>query len=73
MEGNSEWKKRKFISYNPIHKKNDKQCLKNYRLVSLQPIYGKNFEKLIFNEMFEFFLENEIFSSNQAGFAPGDS
>ena len=33
----------------------------------------KNFEKLIFNEMFKFFIENELVSPNQWGFKPRDS
>ena len=57
----------------PIHKKDDKQCLKNHRPISLLPICGKIFEKLIFNEMFKFFIENELISPNQSGFKPGDS
>ena len=57
----------------PIHKKDDKQCFKNYRPISLLPIYGKIFEKLVFNEMFKFFIENELISLNQSGFKPGDS
>ena len=57
----------------PIHKKDDKQCLKNYRPLSLLPICGKVFEKLIFNEMFKFFIENKLISPNQSGFKPGDS
>ena len=56
-----------------IHKKDDKQCFKNYRPISLLPICGKIFEKLIFNEMFKFFIENELISPNQSGFKPGDS
>ena len=32
-----------------IHKKGDKQNIKNYRPVSLLPICGKIFERLIFN------------------------
>ena len=44
----------------PIHKKDEKQYLKNYRPISLLLIYGKIFEKLIFNEMLKFFIENEI-------------
>ena len=43
-----------------IHKKDDKQCLKNHRSISLLPICGKIFEKLIFNETFKFFIENEL-------------
>ena len=37
------------------------------------PSCGKNFEKLIFNEMFQFFIGNELISFNQSGFKPGDS
>ena len=32
----------------------------------------KDFEKLIFNKMFKFFIENELISPNQSGFKPGD-
>ena len=35
----SEWKK---INIAPIHKKGNTQTLKNYRPVSLLPIFGKN-------------------------------
>ena len=66
----SEWKKGNVV---PIHKKDDKQCLKNYRPISLLPICGKIFEKLSFNEMVKFFIENELISPNQSGFKPGDS
>ena len=66
----SEWKKGNIV---PIHKKGDKQTLKNYRPVSLLPICGKILERLMFNEMFKFFIENELISSNQSGFKPGDS
>ena len=62
----SEWKKKNVA---PIHKKDNKQCLKNYHPVSLLPISGKIFGKLVFNEMFKFFTENE---PNQC-FKPGDS
>ena len=33
----------------------------------------KFFEKSVFNEMFKFFIENELISPNQSGFKPGDS
>ena len=39
---------------------------KNYRPVSLLPICGKVFERLIFNEMFSFIM------ASQSGFKPGD-
>ena len=34
---------------------------------------GKILERLIFNEMFEFFIENKLISSSQSGFKLGDS
>ena len=65
-----EWKK---ANVAPVHKKGGKQCLKNYRPVSLPPLCRKIFERLIFNEMFRFVIENNLISSNQSGFIPGDS
>ena len=65
----SEWKKGNIV---PIHKKGDKQMLQNYRPVSLLPICGKILERLMFNEMFEFFIENKLISSSQSGFKPGN-
>ena len=65
-----EWKKANVV---PIHKKGDTQTLKNYRPVSLLPTCGKIFERLIYNEMFGFFLDKGLISANQSGFKPGDS
>ena len=45
------WKK---ANVKPVHKKDDQQCVYNYRLVSLLPVFGKIFEKLIFNEIYSF-------------------
>ena len=57
----------------PVHKKDDKQVLKNYRSVSLLPIRGKIFERLIYNNFFEIFIKSDVISSNQSGFKQGDS
>ena len=48
-----------------VHKKGDKQILKNYR--------PKIFERLLYDRMFEFFTTNNLISKNQSGFRPGDS
>ena len=56
-----------------IHKEGDKQTLKNYRPVSLLPIYSKIFEKLLYNKMSGFFLDKDLISANKSGFKPGDS
>ena len=50
----SEWKKDNVV---PVFKKGNKQLLKNYRPVSLLPIIGKIFERLLYNKIFDFFLE----------------
>ena len=66
----SEWEKWNIV---PIHKKGDKQDIKDYRPYSLLPIHGKIFERLIFNEMLFYFSANKLISKNQSGFHPGDS
>ena len=66
----SEWKKANVV---PTFEKGDKQCIKNYRPVSLLPVCGKVFERLLYNKMFSFFSENDLISPRQSGFRPGDS
>ena len=66
----TQWKRANIV---PIHKKNDKQIVSNYRPVSLLFICSKIFEKLIFNELFKFFEDNNLLSKHQSGFRPGDS
>ena len=66
----SEWKKTNVV---PIHKKGDKQILKNYRPISLLPMTGKILERLLYDTMFEFFTKNNLISDSQSGFKPGDS
>ena len=65
-----EWKKGNIV---PIHKKHDKQLIKNYWPVSLQPVCSKMFEKVIFNLIFKYLDDNNLLTSNQSGFWPGDS
>ena len=40
-----------------VFKKGDKQLLQNYQLFFLLRITGKIFERLLYNQMFEFLLE----------------
>ena len=42
----------KLANVTPIFKKGDKQLIKNYRPISLLPICGKMFEKIIFNNLY---------------------
>ena len=50
-----------------------KEILNNYQPIYLLPICEKNFESLIYNNHFKYFIENDLHSQNQSGFKPGDS
>ena len=64
------WKKANVV---PIHKKESKNLLKNYRPISLLPIFGKIYERIIFKELFNHFHQNHLFTKCQSGFFPGDT
>ena len=57
----------------PVLKKEDKNLLKNYRLISLLPIFGKIFERILFKDLFNYFHKNQFFTKCRSGFLPGDS
>ena len=44
----------------PIHNKGDKQTIENHRPVSLQPICGEIFERLLYDTFFNFFSKNNL-------------
>ena len=56
-----------------VHKKDDKSCVNNYRPISLLCCVEKVFERLIFKRLFSFLQENNVLTSFQSGFIPGDS
>ena len=64
------WKRSNII---PVHKKNDKQLVKNYQRMSLIPIFEKRFEKITFNKNYHFLLEERLLNPNQSGFRQSDS
>ena len=64
------WKKANAV---PIHKKEDKTLVKNYRPFSLFPIFGKMFERVTYNSLLNYFQSNRIFTPSQSGFLLGDS
>jgi hypothetical protein len=64
------WKKANVL---PIHKKDAKNHAKNYRPISLLPIFGKILEKLIFDDLYIHFFNNNLISDKQSGFRRGDS
>ena len=63
----------KLANVTPIHKKGSKQLTKNYRPISLLPICGKLFEKIVFKHLYNYFVSNNLITKNQSGFRPCDS
>ena len=56
------WKKGNVI---PVHKKESKNLVKSYRPISLLPIFGKIFEKVIYKNLFDYFHDNKFLSEHQ--------
>ena len=47
--------------------------VKNYRPISVFPIFGKMFESIIYNSLFNYFLSGRLFTPSQSVFFSGDS
>ena len=48
----------------PADRKNDKQLIENYRPISLLPVFGKIFEKVVFNGIYNFLLNKRLLNPN---------
>ena len=57
----------------PIYKKDNRECIENYRPVSILAIFGKIFEKLIYNRLYKFLSANGILHDEQFGFRKNHS
>ena len=57
----------------PVFKKDDPTDCKNYRPISLLSTLGKVMEKIVHKHVFNFFSANNVITSLQSGFVPGDS
>ena len=52
----------------PLFKKGDSTLIENYRPISLLPVISKIFERVIFNQMNDYFTLNNLFYDKQYGF-----
>ena len=57
----------------PIHKKDSKRVINNYRPISLLPLFAKIFEKILFLKVYNHFTSNNLITKYQSGFRPNDS
>ena len=64
-ESTDYWEKANVV---PVHKKESKNFVKNYWPISLLPIFGKTFEKVMFKDLFNYFHKNGLFTKCQSGF-----
>ena len=52
----------------PICKKGDVSLLSNYRPISLLPTLSKIFERVIYNQLYNYFVDNSLLTEHQFGF-----
>ena len=57
----------------PIYKKDNNKIISNYRPISVLPVISKVFENVIFDQLSEYFVTNNLFSSQQYGFRKNSS
>ena len=52
----------------PAFKRKDRDDLGNYRLISVLPTVARIFEKLVYDQMYAYFLNNDLLGDEQSGF-----
>ena len=57
----------------PLFKKGDVTLLNNYRPISLLPCVSKIFERVLFNQLYEYFERNDLLTQHQYGFRKNHS
>ena len=55
----------------PLFKSGDRSQFNNYNPISLLPSLSKIFESVIFDQLLNYFIENNLLSMEQFGFRPG--
>ena len=64
------WKEANVV---PIHKKDNKNLVGNYRPISLLSCIGKVLEKCVYKQLYSYFTTHNIITPLQSGFQAGDS
>ena len=58
----------KIAKVTPIYKKNENYLLENYRPISILPSISKVFERVMHNQIYDYFTKMNIFFTSQYGF-----
>jgi hypothetical protein len=57
----------------PLYKKDDEMIFSNYRPISLLPAISEFFERIMFNQLYNYFQTHKLFYSSQYGLRAGHS
>ena len=60
-----DWKIERVV---PLHKKGPRNLLNNYRPISILPIASKVFEKVLYEQLYNYLMANNLLSNKQFGF-----
>ena len=58
----------KIAKVTPILKKDNSKLITNYRPISVLPVISKIFESVIYEQLSEYFIANDLFCPQQYGF-----
>ena len=61
----TEWK---MARVTPVFKKGEKSDLNNYRPISVIPVVSNVFEKIVYDQLYQYLNDNQLLSSCQSGF-----
>jgi hypothetical protein len=62
-----EWKISKVT---PVYKTGPREDMNNYRQISVISIIAKTMEKLVHNQLYEYFIKNDMLTNSQDDFRP---
>ena len=65
-----EWKISKVT---PVYKTGPREDMNNYRPIYVISIVAKTMEKLVYNQLYEYFTKNDMLTTSQHGFRPNHS
>ena len=57
----------------PVFKKGDKENIENYQPISILPVFSKVLERIMYNRLYEYFMNNNLLHENQFGFQINNS
>ncbi len=63
----SDWKAARVT---PLFKKGQRSVLDNYRPISILPVVSKIMERLLYNQIYDYFVKKDLLSKHQFGFRP---